>query len=298
MTPNLVGPGKLPAALSLNQAMFSTTAIVGPALGGVIIDHLGLSTAYAIDLATFAAAIGTCFLMRPQVPIGSEASLAREERGGSLAAGWHQVTEGFRFLRGRRVLQATFYADLIAMIFAMPTALFPVLAVVEFGASRHGQGAVVGTMFSAFAVGSLLGALTTGWVHHVRRQGLAVLWAVAAFGVAIIGFGLSHGSLTVALCFLAMAGAADVVSAVFRSTILQDSVPDNLRGRMAAFHILVVSGGPKVGDVEAGAVAAIFTAVVSVVAGGVVCIVGVGALALAVPEFAKYRAPTAEPLRS
>jgi MFS family permease len=269
--------------------MFSTTLIVGPAVGGVIIDQLGLSWAYGIDVASFAAAIFTCYLLSPQVPVGSAAMVERERAGGSLAGGWQQITEGFRFLRGRRVLQSTFYADLIAMIFGMPRALFPVLAVVEFGANHHTRGSVVGSMFSAFAVGALVGALTTGWVRHVRRQGLAVLWAVGAFGVAVVGFGLSGGSLTIALVFLAMAGMADVVSAVFRSTILQDSVPDSLRGRMAAVHILVVAGGPRIGDVEAGAIAALFTPTASVLTGGVICIAGVFVLAAAVPEFVRYR---------
>lgn len=291
MTPNLVAAGELPTALSLNQAMFSTTLIVGPALGGLIIDHLGLSWAYGIDVASFTAGLAACVMLRPQVPSGTAAMEAREEAGGALSAGWRQITEGFRYMRGRRVLQSTFYADLVAMIFGMPRALFPVLAVVQFGANQHSRGSVVGAMFSAFAVGALVGALTTGWVKHVRRQGLAVLWAVGGFGLAIIGFGLNGGSLAIALVFLGLAGVADVVSAVFRSTILQDETPDWLRGRMSSVHILVVTGGPRIGDVESGVLAAVFTPTASVLTGGVLCVAGVGALALLVPEFARYRPP-------
>ena len=289
MLPNLVPSKLLPSALSLNQAMFSTTLIVGPAVGGVIIDEVGLAWAYGVDVASFTAAIAACVLLRSQIPTPGPETEAREARGGAIAAGWQQVTEGFHFLRGRRVLQSSFYVDLVAMVFGMPRALFPVLAVTQFDSGSK----TVGVLFSAVSVGALLGALTAGWVKRVERQGLAVLWAVAVWGLGIVGFGLSGGVLELALGCLAVAGAADVVSAVFRGTILQDSVPDSLRGRMSAVHILVVVGGPRIGDVEAGLVAALFTPVISVVTGGVACIAGVVVLALAVPEFAQYRAPRA-----
>jgi MFS family permease len=285
MTPNLVVPEQLSSALSLQQVMFHTTLILGPALGGVVIDQAGVGWAYAIDLASFAAALVAAALMRPQVPVPTFEE--REEQAGALAHGWRQITEGFRFLKGRRVLQSTFYVDLIAMIFGMPRALFPVLAATQFGAGPE----IVGVLFSAVSVGALLGALTSGWVRHIRRQGLAVLLAVGIWGAGITCFGLAGDLLTFALLALAVAGAADVVSSVFRGTILQQSVPDNLRGRMSAVHILVVVGGPRVGDVEAGLVASLFTPTISVVTGGLACIVGVVVLALAVPEFVRYRAP-------
>ena len=163
------------------------------------------------------------------------------------------------------------------------------LAVTQF----HSGPELVGTLFSAVSVGALAGALSAGWVRHVRRQGLAVLWAVALWGAGIVAFGLAGNVLVLALGFLAIAGAADVVSAVFRGTILQTTVPDALRGRMSAVHVLVVVGGPRLGDVEAGVVASAFTPTVSVVAGGVACIAGVALLALAVPEFARYVVPDA-----
>jgi MFS family permease len=192
------------------------------------------------------------------------------------------------------VLQSTFFVDLVAMIFGMPRALFPVLAVTQFDAGPE----VVGILFSAVSVGALVGALTTGWVHRVQRQGLAIIVAVALWGAAIAAFGLTGDLLVLACVFLAVAGGADVVSAVFRSTILQDTVPDRLRGRLSGIHITVVAGGPRLGDVEAGFMAAAFTPTVSVVSGGLLCIAGVGLLALFVPELARYRRADAKAART
>ncbi len=285
MTPNLVPAAQLSSALSLNQVMWNTCLIAGPALGGVIIHRLGLSWAYGIDVASFAATIVACALMRPQVPAGT----AGPGTGSLVARGWRDLTEGFRFLRGRRVLQTTFYVDLVAMIFGMPRALFPVLAATQFG----GGSETVGLLFSAAAAGALLGALSAGWVRHVHRQGLAVLWAVAVWGLGIVAFGFSGDDLGLAFGCLAVAGGADVISAVFRGTILQQNVPDALRGRLSAVHTLVVVGGPRIGDVEAGLVASAFTPAVSVVSGGVICVAGVAVVAALVPQFAQYRAPVA-----
>ena len=286
MTPNLVAPDQLSSAMALNQAMFSMCLIVGPAIGGFVIDEIGLAWAYGIDVVSFAATIGACLLMRAQVPKPSSGAQP-------VRSGWAAATEGFRYLRGRRVLQSTFYVDLIAMIFGMPRALFPVLAVTQF----HDSPKIVGLLFSAVSVGALVGALTTGWVKHVSRQGLAVLWAVAVWGAGIVGFALVGDDLPLAMLFLAIAGGADVVSAVFRGTILQQGVPDDLRGRISAVHILVVTGGPRLGDVEAGVMASLFSPMVSVLTGGIACIVGVGVLAVLVPEFARYRRPeAAEPV--
>jgi MFS family permease len=278
VTPNTVPAGQLPQALALNQVMWQTCQIVGPALGGVIVARVGLSWAYGLDVASFGGAIVTALLMTPQPPRRSDAAA-------QPAPGWRGIAEGFRYLRGRRVLQSTFTADLIAMIFGMPRALFPVLALTQF----HRGEEVVGALFSSVAVGALLGALTTGWVGRVRRQGLAVLVAVGVWGLGIVAFGLVGDALWLGLGCLAVAGAADVISAVFRGTILQQSVPDALRGRLSALHIVVVAGGPRLGDFEAGVVAAIFTPTVSVVSGGLACVAGVLVLAAAVPEFARYR---------
>jgi predicted MFS family arabinose efflux permease len=175
--------------------------------------------------------------------------------------------------------------DLNAMIFGLPRALFPALATDVYHAGPTG----LGLLYAAPGAGALVGALLTGWVSRVRRQGAAVLWAVAAWGIAITFFGLAKGQLWLGLFCLAIAGAADVVSAVFRNTILQSSVPDALRGRITAVHIAVVTGGPRLGDVEAGAVAAGTNPQFSVVSGGLACVAGVGLMAVLVPAFRHYR---------
>jgi MFS family permease len=280
LIPNLVPMRMLPSAIALHQVMWNTALVVGPAVAGVIIARVGFAWAYAIDLITYSAAVGAVVAMSPQPPRRGESEAAPQ--------GFGAIREAFAYLRGRRVLQATFVVDLIAMIFGMPRALFPVLARSQF---RRGP-EVVGALFSAVAFGALVAALTAGWVGGVRRQGRAVLVAVAVWGAAITAFGLVGNRLVFALLLLAVAGGADVISAVFRGTILQSSVPDSLRGRLSGVHILVVTGGPRLGDVEAGFVAQAFTATTSVVSGGIACVAGVALLALAVPQLARYRAQT------
>jgi predicted MFS family arabinose efflux permease len=287
MTPTLVPHERLPSALALHQAMFHTALIVGPAVGGIIVGSAGLAWAYAIDVVSFGATLLAVAMMRPHPPQDVDPDA-------SDAGSWQRLLDGFRFLRGRRVLQSTFFVDLVAMIFGMPRALFPILAVTQF----HAGPEVVGILFSAVSVGALVGALTTGWVHRVQRQGLAIIVAVAVWGCAIAAFGLTGDLLVLACVCLAVAGGADVVSAVFRSTILQDTVPDQLRGRLSGIHITVVAGGPRLGDVEAGLMAAAFSPTVSVVSGGLLCIAGVGLLAVFVPEFARYRRSDAKTART
>ncbi len=278
MTPRLVGRELLPAALALNQVIWNGTALVGPALAGVVIGSStdGLAWAYGIDLVTYIAMLAAAVAIGPMPP----------ERREGEATGLGAVKEGFAFLRGRRVLQSTFVIDIIAMVFGMPRALFAILAVTQF----HRGPQVVGLLFAAPAVGALVGVLTAGWVGGVRHQGRAVIWAVVVWGAGITAFGLVGDDLRLALLLLAVAGAADVISAVFRSTILQLSVPDALRGRLSGIHILVVTGGPRLGDLEAGLVAQAFTPSVSVVSGGLLCIAGAGLLALLVPELRRYHA--------
>jgi MFS family permease len=281
--PMLVSSQQLPAAFALNQVMFNTTLVVGPMIAGLIIaaggNGLGgVSWAYGIDVVTFAASLVATLLLRPLRPERAEG----EEATTGLAA----IKEGFAFLRGKRVLNSTFYIDLVAMIFGMPRALFPALALTVFHVGAFG----VGLMNAAPAAGALLGALTSGWLGGVRRQGAAVVWAVVMWGASIAAFGLLGSFFGLALVALAIAGAADVVSAVFRSTILQTGIPDSLRGRITAVHIMVVTGGPRIGDFESGLVASLTTPVISVVSGGLACIVGAAAIAWRVPEFWRYRA--------
>ncbi|MFB3739933.1 MAG: MFS transporter [Candidatus Velamenicoccus archaeovorus] len=279
MTPRLVGRELLPSALALSQVIWNGTALVGPALGGVVIatgGRQGLAIAYGVDLVTYGAVLAAAFLIRPMPP----------ERDVHAPRGFAAVREGFAYLRGRRVLQSTFAADLIAMIFGMPRALFPFLAASQF----HAGSEVAGLLFSAPAVGALLGALGSGWVGRVRHQGKAVLLAVALWGLGITAFGLVGDHLWLALGLLAFAGGSDVISAVFRNTILQLSVPDALRGRISSIHILVVTGGPRLGDLEAGLVAQAFSPAASVISGGILCLIGTALLAMAVPELRRYHA--------
>jgi hypothetical protein len=282
MTPRLVGHDLLPAALALNQVVWNAVGLLGPAIGGVVIARLGLSWAYAIDLVTYGGMFIAASLVRPMPPV-------RDERADRDATGWTAVREGFAFVRNSPLLQSTFAIDLFAMIFGLPRALFVVLAATQF----HRGAEVVGLLFAAPALGALIAALTGGWVGRVGRPGVAVAWAVAAWGTAIAAFGLVGDHLALAVLFLAIAGASDVISAIFRSTILQVSVPDGLRGRLSAIHILVVTGGPRLGDLEAGLVAQAFTPLISVVSGGVVCIVGAVAVAIAYPQLRRYRPPSA-----
>jgi MFS family permease len=276
--PNLVGKDQLASAMALNQILFQVSDVVGPALAGLIIARFGLVWAYTTDVVTFLATILALVAMRPMPPVRGE--------GEAVPRGLRSVREGFAYLRGRRVLQSTFTVDLIAMVFGMPRALFPVLASTAFHVGPQG----LGLLYAAPAAGALVGALTTGWVRHVRHQGRAVLWAVALWGAAIVGFGFSTDAFWLGLVFLAVAGGADVISAIFRSTILQGTVPDSLRGRLSSIHFMVVVGGPRLGDAEAGLVAQLTWPVFSVVSGGVACLVGVGALALLVPRFRRYHA--------
>jgi hypothetical protein len=266
--PALVRRELLPAAAALHQILMQVGLVAGPALAGLVVARAGLAAAYAIEVATFVAASLLAIMLRP-LPPGK----------GAARAGIASVREGFRFLRGRRALQGAFLIDLNAMVFGMPRALFPALGTGLF----HGGPGTVGLLYAAPGAGALLGALTAGWVGGVRRQGRAVLVAVTVWGAAITVFGLVSW-LPLALGLLAVAGAADVVSAVFRNTILQLTVPDGLRGRLAAIHIGVVTGGPRLGDAEAGAVAALAGPRVSVVSGGLACLAGVALLAWRLPE--------------
>ena len=275
MTPRLVGKELMPSAVALNQVLWQTVGIAGSALGGLLIARFGYGTAYAIDLATYGALFFAAYLMHPMPP----------DREPGSATGWAAVKEGFAFVRRNRLIQSTFVIDLIAMIFGMPQALFTFLAITQF----HRGPEVVGLLFAAPAVGAFLGALTAGWVKNVRRQGTAVIWAVVAWGAAITAFGLVGAHLALALFFLALAGAADVISAIFRNTITQLETPDSLRGRMSQIFILVVAGGPRLGDFEAGLVATWFTPTISVVSGGLACIVGAGVVAVIYPELRHYR---------
>ncbi len=278
--PALVRRELVPAAAALHQVLTQVGQVVGPAAAGLIVARASFATAYTIDFVTFTAA-GLFALALRRLPPGE----------GGTRAGVASVWEGLRFLRGRRALQGNFVIDLNAMVFGMPRALFPALGTGLFG----GGPATVGLLYAAPGAGALVGALLAGWVGSVRRQGRAVLVAVAVWGLAITVFGLAAW-LPLALVLLAVAGAADVFSAVFRNTILQLTVPDGLRGRLSAIHIAVVTGGPRLGDAEAGAVAALAGPRFSVVSGGLACLAGAALIAWRIPELDRVSiAPEAAP---
>ncbi len=271
--PRLVPRERLTTAIALNQAGFQTAGIVGPAVGGLLIATVGPSGAYLVDAVTYGASLAALVAIAPIRPLA-----------GVVRPGLAAVVEGLRFARSRPVILGTFIVDLDAMIFGMPQALFPVLALTVFHAGAEGYGLLA----AAPATGALVGALLTGRVSRVRWQGRAVYVAVLIWGVAITAFGLVAFSLPLALVLLAIAGAADVLSAVFRNTIVQLSTPDQLRGRLLALHGMVVTAGPRLGDVEATAVAAAVSAQFSVVTGGLACLAGLGLIAWRLPQLARY----------
>jgi predicted MFS family arabinose efflux permease len=274
--PRLVSRELLPAAMSLAQTVFQAAAIIGPALAGVVLATVGVSAAYLLDVAAFLPAAALVWRMSPQPPALEPSA---------QPSGWRAALEALAYVRRNRLVLGVFVSDLVAMVFGMPTAVFPALALTVFRVGAAG----LGLLYAAPAAGALLGSVLSGWVGRVSRQGTAVLWAIAGWGAAITAFGLSGGRLWIALPALALAGAADLVSAVFRGTILQLTVPDSMRGRMSAFQIMVVTTGPRLGDVEAGLVAALAGPVVSVVSGGLACLAGIGVVAVLLPEMRRQR---------
>ncbi len=276
--PMLVSPRHLVAAYSFNQIVFQLAVIVGPLIAGLLIASAGIAWTYGIDAASFVVMALAALAMRPLPP-----------EGGGQRAGIRSILDGFSFLRGRQVLQGVYLIDLNAMIFGMPRALFPAMAATVFHVGPTG----LGMLYAAPAIGGLLGASTTGWVESIVRRGRAVVVAVALWGVAITIFGFTS-TLGVALGALAIAGWADVISAVLRNTILQSSIPDDMRSRLSSFQMAVVQGGPRLGDTEAGAVAALTSTEFSVISGGLACIVGAGVVARLLPRFWAERAGTPE----
>jgi len=277
--PNMVRRSELATVNAMFQALFQLATIVGPAVAGVLLAGAGVRFVYWLDVATFGVAVGATALIARQPATGTA----------NHPPGLRSIVEGLRFVRGRQAIQGAFLLDINAMVFGMPRALFPALAATTLG----GGARTLGFLYAAPGVGALLGALTTGWVGRVRRQGLAVIVAVTIWGAAITGFGLTNW-LPLALALLAVAGCADVISAVFRNTIIQLAVPDSLRGRLMGLQMGVVTGGPRIGDLESGAVANAFGDTASIVSGGLACIVGALLLSRALPGFRRQEiAPSA-----
>jgi len=279
MLPGLVGMELLPASNAIFQSLFQTGAIVGPAVAGLLLAGAGVHVIYWIDVASYLVAMAAVLTMSPQPP-----PTAGTPGSATARPGWRSTLQGLRFVRRSQPVLGAYVIDVNAMVFGMPRALFPALAATVFG----GGATTVGLLYAAPGAGALLGALTTGWVGRVRRQGLAVICAVIVWGAAIAGFGVARW-LPLALVLLAVAGWADVLSAVFRNTIIQFAGPDGMRGRLMGVQMAVVAGGPRLGDLEAGAVATAFGDTASVVSGGLACIVGAFAVARALPGFTGLR---------
>ncbi len=272
LTPRLVAPEQIPAVAALGMFRGSFSYIVGPALAGLIAASFGAAVAFAIDAATFVVSIAALLLIR-SVPM--PVKLDDDER-----PNLHSIIEGLKYARSRQELLGTYLIDINAMFFGMPIALFPAIAE-SFG------GAAVGLFYAMPAAGALAVSLTSGWTSRINRHGLAVTIAATLWGVAIVAFG-SVSSLWLALLFLALAGAADAVSGVFRMTIWNQTIPDHMRGRLAGIEMISYLTGPYLGNAEAGLVAARFGLGFSVVSGGVMCVLGSGVLALLLPKFIRY----------
>lgn len=270
--PALLRSALVPAANALNQIVFNTGVIVGPLVAGVLIAGGGLPWAYFVDAATFFVALYTILRLPSMRPESAR------------RAGFRSVAEGFAFLAARPVLLTAFLVDIIAMVFGWPRALFPELAATTFG----GAGAL-GWLYAGSAIGALVAALSGGWLSTVDRQGRAVLWSVAVWGAAIAAFGLA-GSLPLAVACLALAGGGDMVSAVFRSSILQTAAPDEMRGRLQGVFVVVVAGGPRLGDLRSGGFASLLSPERTSLVGGGLCLLGVGLIAVFVPAFRRYDA--------
>jgi MFS family permease len=273
LTPRLVPEDQLLAAIAVEDVVFTLARVVGPALAGVLIGAVGLAAAFGIDIATFAASLLAIWLLPPSPP-------APDADRPSLQS----ILDGFRLVRRRKALLGIFVVDTNAMIFGMPKSLFP-----AFAEKLGGGPGVLGLMYAAPFAGALGASITSGWMMHVRRQGLGVCVAAAAWGVAIALFGFAT-SVWVALVFLAAAGAADFISAVLRSNILLTVTPDSMRGRLSGIELAQVAGAPELGNVEAGVVASLTSVRASIVSGGVLTVLGTIVVALALPAFVRYDA--------
>ena len=270
MLQKIIPPELMSSVSALNFLRWNLTTIVGPSIAGIIVARFGAGVAYSIDLVTFVASLTAVFLIRA-VPRATQI----EDRP-TLKS----VVEGLHYAWKRKEILGSYLIDMNAMFFGMPAALFPAMAA-TFGAGT------VGFFYAAPSVGAVVATLTSGWAKKVNRHGLFVALAAALWGVAIIGFGFAH-NLYLALFCLALAGAFDMVSGVFRMTIWNQTIPHHLRGRLAGLEMISYTSGPKLGDAEAGIVATVFNLRTSVVSGGILCVVGTAIISALIPQFIRY----------
>ncbi|NUT48060.1 MAG: MFS transporter [Saccharothrix sp.] len=273
----LVPAEQLPAATALGSTVMMFGGVFGPMLAGALMPVVGLSTLYLVDAIALTLTIWAVWKLPPLPPLS----------GTTRRAGLRDVVDGFRYLAVQKVLLASFLLDIIAMVFGMPRALFPEMAEHTFG-DPPGGGLALGLLFAAVPLGAMLCGLTSGWTSRVSRHGVGVVFAVVAWGIAMVGFGLSH-ALWLAVVFLAIGGAADMISMVFRSAILQSAATDEMRGRMQGVFIVVVAGGPRLADLLHGTGGALIGPGVATALGGVAVVVATGLAVLAIPAIKRYR---------
>jgi MFS family permease len=273
LLPRIVAEDQIAAASALEGIYGNLAAAAGPILAGVLIASVGLTTTYLIDVGTFAASLAALWLLPPLPPAE-----------GAARASVHAMVEGFRYVWGRPILLGIFLVDTNAMIFGMPMALFPAMAEHFGGGAR-----TVGLLYAFPYVGALAASLISGWTSHVRRQGLGVVVAATCWGIALVLFGFSN-ALWLALLMLALAGAADYVSAILRSVIVLTATPDEMRGRVTGIEFAQVASAPSLGNVEAGVVASATSLRFSIVSGGILSVVGALLIAAAVPALLRYDA--------
>lgn len=271
LIPRIVEPEHMTAVAALNSVRFNVGAIISPLIGGLIAARFSASVAYGIDLLTFAASLIAVWMIRA-VPPPENADQPNLQ----------SIKKGFQYAMRRQDLLGTYLIDINAMLFGMPKALFPALAVSLKASS-------VGLFYSAIASGALLATLTSGWTNRVQRHGLFIAIAAALWGIAVIFFGLSD-NLYIGLVFLGMAGFFDMISGIFRGTIWNQTIPDHLRGRLAGIEMISFLTGPMLGDAEAGIVAHVFGLKTSIVSGGILTVLGTLLLAVLLPKFIGYRA--------
>jgi MFS family permease len=279
LTPNLVPREDLPNAISLNTIMFQVAAVIGPAVGGIVIARFGIAWAYAFNAVSFLVVIAALLAMRNVRDRGSRV----EDRGSSFSL--HAALEGLRFVFRHPLIRSTMLLDFFATFFSSAMALLPIYVqdILHAGANGYGW------LFAAPAVGALIGsALMVRGIDWIDRRGHVLIAAVAAYGLATIGFGVSRTFWTLFAC-LAATGATDAVSMVLRNVIRQLETPDHLRGRMMGINMVFFMGGPQLGELEAGLVANWLGAVVSVVTGGLGCIVATIWIGATTPALWAYR---------
>ncbi|MGI5228728.1 MFS transporter [Actinoallomurus sp. CA-142502] len=270
--PRLLPAGQVAAGVALTQLSFQVGLMAGPALAGVVASAGGLRLCYLADVVSFT---GTLYALA-RLP-------AMPPQGGPARPGIAAVADGLRFIRRRPILAGVFLADIDAMVLGMPFALFPALNAAHFG----GAASTLGLITAAPGVGGLAGSALSGAVGHIARPGRALLASVTVWGAAIAGFGLAR-TLWLGLPLLVIAGAADTISVIVRSTIVQLATPDGFRGRVTGVDFVIGAAGPQVGNFRAGALASLTSPAVSAVGGGLTVLLGAGLLRLAVPALTRY----------